>query len=178
MATPFQQYLLTILAQQPAQQSAPVPANTKTGPTTVAGSPTPFDPFQYFPTIMTGWGANNVAPIRRLSNVLNMAIFVLSNGGLDLNRLRSSNFVVDISKYPDVVLRGLIKYALQVHRLIYSNYGAPYKAVITDKLARVQALKNFLTTFQIPDGSINNFLGSKLGGGLKAIILTTLSLIK
>ncbi len=170
----FQQRILQILAQQ----AAPVAPNLKSGPTTVPGSPSAFDPFAYFPTIMTGWGTANVAPIRRLSNVLNTTLYVLSSGALDINRLRANNFVVDPSQYPDIVLRGIIKYSLQVYKTIYSNNTAPFKTPVNNKAARVQALKNFLTTFQIPDGGINAFLQTRIGGNLKLIILDTLDLIK
>lgn len=174
MYSPFQQHILHILAQQ----AAPAAPNLPSGPTTVPGSPSPFDPFTYFPTIITGWGSANVPPIRRLSNVLNTTLYVLSNGALDINRLRANNFVVDPSQYPDIVLRGIIKYSQQVHRNVYSNNTAPFKAPVNNKPARVQALKNFLTTFQIPDGGINSFLQTRIGGNLKLIILDTLDLIK
>ena len=178
MRTVFQQHILTILAQQSAQQAAPVPANTTTGPTTVAGSPTTFDPFQFFPTMTVGWGANNATPIRRLSNVLNNALYVLSNGGLDINRMRANNFMVDVSKYPDVVLRGVIRYIGQVYRFLFTNFGQAFTGPVQDKTHRIQVLKNVLITFQIPDGGINQFLNNKIGGNLKPIIIDTLSLIK
>lgn len=175
MYSPFQQRILYILAQQ---QAAPVAPNLKSGPTTVSGSPSPFDPFAYFPTMMVGWGAPNVEPIRRISNVLNNALYILSNGALDINRLRANNFVVDVSQYPDIVLRGIINYSLQVFKSVYSNNTIPFKAPITNKPQRIQALKNLLTTFQIPDGGINGLLQNRIGGNFKLIILDTLDNIK
>lgn len=175
MYSSFQRQILHILAQQQATPAAP---NTKSGPTSVAGSPTAFDPFAYYPTMITAWGSNNLTPIRQLSHILNIAIYVLSSGALDMNRLRGNNFNIDTSQYPDIVLRGMLNYALQVYRTVYSNFTAPFTAPLKDKAQRVQKLHNLLTTFQIPDGGINTFLNSKLGGNLKTFILDTLALIK
>lgn len=195
MKSPFQYRILTILAQQtgpipvtqgPVTTPGPIttpgpttPANATSGPTTVPGSPTNFDPFQFFPTMTLAWGSKNVVPIRHLCYILNYGIFILSNGALDINRLRGSNFVIDPSQYSDPILRGLVKYVQQCNRIIFTNYTAPFKIALTeaDKKQRVQMLKNFLNTFQIPDGGINAFLTTKIGGNLKAILLDTLSQI-
>jgi hypothetical protein len=108
-----------------------------------------------------------------------MSIYVLSNGGLDVNRLRGNNFIADPSQYSDPILRGLVKWSQQCYRLVFTNSTAPFKSALTltDKKQRVQSLKNFLNTFQIPDGGINSFLTTKISGNLKMILLDTLSQI-
>ena len=168
--------VLILLAQQAA--TTPVPPNTTAGPQTISGNPTNFDPYSYYPTIMTGWGTNNVSWIRQLSNTLNQAIFVLSNGQLDLNKLRGTNFVVDVSKYPDRVLRSIVQFTLQVYRFIFTNLTGPFKTAVNNKVQIIQTLKGFLSTYQIPDGGINPFLSNRIGGPFKTVVINTLTQIK
>jgi len=169
--------IIKLLAQQlPATTPA---SNTKAGPTTVPGSPTAFDPYSYFPTLTTGWGSNNVAPIRQLTNTLNWAIYILTSGQLDMNKLRATNFVVDVSKYPDTIARIVIKIALLSFKMIYNN-GAAYQQVLAPevKTQRLQILKNAIASLQLPDGGVNALLTTKIGGNIKQVILDTLQQIK
>lgn len=137
----------------------------------VPGAPSPFDPYTFYPALTTAWGANNIAPIRQLSNALNWTLFILSVGGLDLNKLRATNFVVDTSKYPDRILTIVVKIAIQIFRLIY-NVRTP----IQDKEQRIQILKNVV--MGLPDGSTNTYINSKIGGNPKTVLLNIIAQIK
>jgi len=170
--------LLEAVAQTyPGTTPAP---NTQAGPAYVAGAPYAYDPYSYYPTMTLGWGIANVNWIRRLSNIINNAIYFLSQGQLDLNKIRMVNFVVDVSKYPDRVLTAVVKFALQVYRMIYTHQTADFKTALLpeDKTAVVTQLKNFLPYFQIPDGPINVALVNKIGGNLKQVLFDTLTQIR
>jgi hypothetical protein len=159
--------------------TAPAP-NTQAGPAYVAGAPYAFDPYSYYPTITLGWGTANTTWIRKLCDTINNAIYFLSQGQLDLNKIRMVNFVVDISKYPDRILTAVVKFALQVYRMILTHQMAPFAAALStdDKKEVVAQLKSFLTYFQIPDGSVNAALVNKIGGNLKQVLFDTLTQIR
>lgn len=174
MNTKFRRQLLQILAQTTTITQSAAP-NVTTGPITVPGSPTPFDPYSYYISMMIGWDAKNISLIRQLANTINWSLYILSNGDIDLGKLRALNFTIDTSKYSDRILLILLKFAIQMFRVIYTNSGAPFKSTITDRDKRVQLLKNALTN--LPDGSINNFLNQKIGGNPKIVLLNIISQI-
>jgi len=172
MSAKFSQ-ILKVIAQQTTQTTT-TPTEQQT--VVVPGNPTTFDPYAYWPDIITGWGSQNTNIIKQLSNIVNWCIFILSNGQLDMNKLRGSNFSVDPSKYPDRYLIMFVKLAMQFYRLIYTNLGAAYAVVIQNAPQRLQILKQALTPF--PDGSINTQLANKVGGSPKTLILNLLNQIK
>jgi hypothetical protein len=149
-------------------------------PPTVSGDPTAANVTSLFPQFTIGWGSNNSIYIQGIINVLNYSIYALSNGALDFNKLRTQNFSFDDSKFPDPILRAIINLTHAVYSKILTHGGQTFKAALTaeEKKDIIDLLKQNVSTSAIPDGGINNYLNSKIGGSLKSTLNNYLSNIK
>ncbi len=161
-------------------QAAQPPANTTTGPATVSGSPTKCDILVYFPSLIKAWGSNNLSFIQSLVDNLNEGIFILSQGQIDFNKLRVQQFNVDVSKYPDRVLMDIVKFSQMVYKILLTDAGKEFPAQLSPEMkkTKITQLSGALGTSGIPDGMINQFLGTKIGGNLKSMITNDLSNIR
>lgn len=155
-------------------------AATKAPTPTISGRPTQVIVSSLFPSVITGWGANNLAYIQGIVNALNNALFYLSNGELDFNKLRLVSFQSDPSGIPDQYLLAVVRFAKTIFDTMLMNGANIFKAPITpqDKGARILRLETALSSSNIPDGSINPQLTTHIGGNLKTILTNTLHNIK
>jgi len=162
-------------------QAGQIPANTTAGPTTVSGSPTKCDVITYFPGVIKAWGPGNLHFIQKIVDVLNEGIYVLSHGQMDFNTLRISQFNAGTTKYPDRVQTNIIKFSKEIYNYLLTDLGKPFAAdelVPETKKTKIAHLAGALSTSGIPDSGINQFLQTKIGGSLKALILSQLNNIK
>lgn len=161
-------------------QAGQPPANETTGPTTVSGSPTKCDILVYFPSLIKAWGSNNLTFIQGLVDSLNEGIFVLSQGQVDFNKLRAQQFNVDAGKYPDRVLKNIVKFSQSVYNSLLTEGGKEFSEALTPeaKKSKITQLNGALGTSGIPDGVINQFLSTRVGGNLKSMITNDLSNIR
>jgi hypothetical protein len=157
-------------------QATPV----ETGPATVPGSPSKCDVVSYFGSVIKGWQNQNVSFIQEIIDDLNESIYVLSQGQIDFNKLRVQSFNVDAGKYPDRILKNIVKFSQQVYSLLLTDQGKDFAAPLTPETRelKINQLTSNLGTVGIPDGSINQFLFSKIGGNLKTKLMTNLKNIK
>lgn len=168
------------LLKKVAQAAETTNNNETTGPTTVSGSPTDCSVVSYFPTSSETWGANNLTFIQQIINDLNDGIYVLSQGQLDFNKLRAQAFNVDVSKYPDRILKNIIIFSKLVYNVMLTDNGSNFANQLTPEIKKqkISQLTGALSNGGIPDGGINQFLTTKIGGNLKSLITNNLSNIK
>jgi hypothetical protein len=163
----------------PAAPSSPASTATSTTPTVVSGSPRPFDPATVSPTLVLGWGANNLNFIRQLVNALNQAIYITSNGKLDFARLYDQSFGIDTSAYTPLV-SALANLGKLVFRRMIKNNGYDFAAPVptANRMQTVSILTNQIQSPAIPDGAINATLYSKVGGNIRTVLLDIVRQIK
>lgn len=172
MSTKSRIKLLEKIAQAAEQQES--------GTNTVSGSPTTADVVALFPQSSIAWGANNIKHLQDIINVLNQSIYILSQGQVDFNRLRTQSFNVDESKFPDTILKAIISLARTIYNKLLTNNGQIFKKELTpeEKQEIIDLLKQNISISSIPDGGINKFLTTKIGGNFKTVIINLLSNIK
>lgn len=158
-----------------------MPANNTTTPPTnavVVGTPSPVT-VSMFPTANLGWGANNISHIQKIINTLNVAMFQLSNGRIDFDKLKQQNFNIDVSAYV-AALKGMVGLSKLIYQSVLTNNGAQFKAALTPEQKKniIDGIKGNTTFGTIPDGGITPVLPNKIGGNFKSIILNALANIK
>jgi hypothetical protein len=161
-----------------AQQAATT-APAITGPTSVPGSPSSVPINTFFPSVSIAWGANNIDKIGNIVNILNQAIFVLSNGQMDFNTLRVAYFNVDLSKYPDQTLRAIIALSQVIYTRMLSNRGQPFRQALSPIIRQqtIMLIERSLNVSSIPAGGINQYLQTKVGN-FKEVMGSILATIK
>ena len=176
MSSKFRLKLLQKIAQVAEQGST----TETTGTPTVSGSPTDCSIVSYFQSAPKAWGANNLNYMQSIVNYLNNGIYVLSQGQMDFNNLRVQNFNVDTSKYPDRVLKNIVIFSKLVYNVMLTDNGKDFAVQLTPetKGQKLKQLNGAVTTGGIPDGVINQFLSTKIGGNLKDLLVSNLSNIK
>jgi hypothetical protein len=171
--------LFRLAQAAPAAPTTPAASAAQTTPTTVSGSPRPFDPASVSPTLVLGWGANNLNFIRRLVSILSQAIFIASNGKLDYSRLYDQSFGIDASAYSPLV-GALAEIGKLVFRTMIKNNGYDFTAVLptANRTRVVNMLTAKIQAPAIPDGAINPTLYGKIGGNLRTVLLDIVRQIK
>jgi hypothetical protein len=158
-----------------AVQTAPQLHN----PVSVPGSPPAFIVSSRAPTTHIGWGTENLAPIQRLVNLLNQALYILSEGKLNFTLLFDAHFLTDLSEYSYLVMF-LNSLGSFIYRQLLTHLGHKFTEEISSE--QKQAIVNrMLTMLQNPsllDGPINKFLYGKIGGDLKTLLENAIRLIK
>jgi len=146
----------------------------------VAGSPTSFTATNAYPTIIQGFGANNISWINGLSNVLNDALYYTSNGQIDLNWMKSNNFNAGSSQVPSEDLKKIIAFCKAVYNYLYTNLGQNFTHLLPKDqiLEKVKILTNNQSLINLPTVTNNGQLRTKIGGNLKTIIQNYLLQIK
>ena len=171
--------LLRLAQAAPAAPATPAANAAQTTPTAVPGSPRPFDPASVSPTMVLGWGANNLNFIRQLVNVLNQAIFITSNGKLDFARLYDQSFGIDTSAYTPLV-SALANLGKLIFRRMIKNNGYDFVAAVptANRTQTISVLTSQIQSPAIPDGAINSTLYGKVGGNLRTVLLDIVRQIK
>lgn len=146
---------------------------------TIAGSPRSVDINSFPNQINLGWGINNVPLIQRLVDLLNNALFYLSSGEIDFNKMKQQNFIIDQSKYYSN-LKYIVLFSKSVYNNILSNMGAKFTVALSadEKQNIIDNLKGDTTFVSISDSGLNSVLPTKIGGNFKSIALQILSNIK
>lgn len=146
------------------------------GVQTLSGSPSAVD----ISNAVLGFGTNNMSLIQNIVNDLNWAIYVLSAGQLDFNKLKQQYFFFSNTNIPDQTLLIIVRYA----KLIYTNLltlsggNTRFNQELdqTEKIKRIDLLLYSVRVppTAIPDGGINNLLQTKIGGVLKTNLINNL----
>jgi hypothetical protein len=166
----------------PATPATTTPQGTSTAPLT--GSPSPLDVSAWFPTVVRGWGAENVPKIQQLVNILNWAIYALSAQQMDFNYFRQLQFQIVPTQIPDRILLSIARVAQLAYVYILTNGGgiALFPGALTpqQKANRISLITRALNAAGtlIPDGGINAALQSHIGGNLKEVLFSVLATIK
>lgn len=149
-------------------------------PTTISGTPSGINVSSLFPSIITAWSTDNLESIQDIVDTLNQAIFILSAGQLDFNKLRVQQFNVDTSKYPDRILKNTVKFTIVVYNNMLTNNGAAFSKELTaeERKIIIGKIKGSLQADEMPDGGISQELVNKIGGNLKTKISSSLDMIK
>jgi len=158
----------------PAATTTPTTTTTTTPATSVPGAPTDVPVDVYFPTFTWAWGPNFKPATNQLINILNWSMFILSQGQLSFDQLRQQNFNVDISKYPDPFLMGIIMFAKNVYYYLLNN-GTPFKTQVQNKDQIIDYLsRDIASNTKVPDSLSATFpqsyLQTKIGNPKPAII--------
>jgi hypothetical protein len=150
------------------------------GPTTIAGNPSSFQVITLYPSIIKGWGSENLNNIQQLVTDLNQALYVMSEAQLDLNDLRVSTFNVDSSKYPSSAVMALVRLSQLIYSKMLTNGGQVFKTGLTpeDKRGRLTQIINYINSSNLGSTTKNQFLQSRIGGNLKEKLLSIVQAIK
>lgn len=156
---------------------AQVTQTKQPGPTSVAGNPMAVDVVSLFTDVPKVWGFNNISKIQQIINIINQAIYVLSDAQIDFNQLRLAYFNIDTSKYSNIVLQAIIRLASVIYMQMLTDKTKQRTQPLSsqEKQQIIAHISQSLNVSAIPDGSINNFLQTKVGNFkevLKGILFT------
>lgn len=170
--------ILTKMAQATPPPNLPSEEVSKTK--TVSGAPSYFDIVQYYPTIITAFGSQNMNWITRLINVVNQALFYTSDGQIQFKWMENNNFNFGIDSAPSPDLKNLMGFSKQIHDNIFLNNGSKHEKQLTSEeiSKKVQNLKSSSFLSNLSQTSPMGQLKSKLGGDAKTLIKDILLQIK
>jgi hypothetical protein len=170
--------ILTKLAQAAAPANLPTENVTETK--TVSGAPAQFNIIEYYPTVITAFGSQNMNWITKLVDVVNQALFYTSDGQIQFKWMQNNSFNFGTDGVPSVDLKNLMGFAKQIHSNIFTNGGnkdeQPLKPEEIAK--RISTLKASSFLSSLSQSSPMGQLQSKLGGNVKTIINDILLQIK
>jgi hypothetical protein len=170
--------ILERLAQAvpPANLPSEEVAKTKT----VSGSPSYFDITQYYPTVITAFGSQNMSWIIKLIDVINQALFYTSDGQVQLKWLQNNSFNFGMDGVPSADLKNLMGFSKQIRNNIFTNNGVKYEQSLTHEeiVKKVQTLKYSSFLSSLSQSNPMGQLQSKLGGNVKTLITDILLQIK
>jgi hypothetical protein len=158
----------------------PLPTEEITETETVSGSPPSFVASDQYPGIMIGFTARNANIINKLSDDLNQALYITSNGKVHLPWMRSVNFNFGIDGTPSVDLKNLMGFAKQLYSQVYTNNGAADKRELNaEEIAkRIAPLKSSGFMSSLSTSNPIGQLTAKIGGNIKTLINNYLLQIK
>lgn len=170
--------ILSKMAQLEPPSNLPTEEVTETK--TVSGSPSYFDIVQYYPTIITAFGSQNMNWITKLVNVVNQALFYTSDGQIQFKWMENASYNFGTDSVPSVDLKNLMGFSKQIYSNLFTTNGAEYKRALTpEEIAnKVQTLKSSSHLSNLSQSSPMGQLRSKLGGDVKTLINDILLQIK
>lgn len=147
---------------------------------TVSGSPPFFTASDWYPGIIIGFQAKNVPIINGLSNLLNTALFYMSNGQVHLPFLRQQNFIFSTDQYPDHNLRNLANFSKLIYQQIFTNMGVPYQQPLSPQqiAEKIALLRNSQFISNLSATNPTSQLATKISGNLRELITNYLLRIK
>lgn len=165
-----------------AQTATPsnLPSDGVTQTKTVSGSPSYFDIVQYYPTIITGFGSQNMSWITKLIDAVNQALFYTSDGQIQFKWMQDNSFNFGIDSTPSVDLKNLMGFAKQIHSNIFTNNGSKYERSLTPEeiSKKIQNLKSSSFLSNLSQSNPMGQLQAKLGENVKTLIIDILTQIK
>lgn len=146
----------------------------------VSGSPRSFNISTKYPTTTLGLSAKNIAPLVKVGDLLNNALYYLSDGKKDLEWMKSVNFNFDTSGAFSVDLKNVMLFCKLLYHNLMTNLGVDFKEPLpTDEIAnRVRILSTSQPLTNLSSSNLSGQLSSKIGGNLKTLILQALTQIK
>lgn len=147
---------------------------------TVSGAPSYFDIVQYYPTIITAFGSQNMNWITKLVDVLNQALFYTSDGKIQLKWMQNNSFNFGVDSAPSPDLKNLMGFSKQIYSNLFTNNGSKYeKQLTTEEISKkIQTLKSSSFLSNLSQSNPMGQLQSKLGGNIKTLINDILLQIK
>lgn len=147
---------------------------------TVSGAPPYFDIVQYYPTIITAFGSQNMNWITKLIDVVNQALFYTSDGKIQFKWMENNNFNFGIDSAPSPDLKNLMGFSKQIRDNIFTTNGAKHERKLTSEeiAKKIQILKSSSFLSNLSQTSSMGQLKSKLGGDAKTLIKDILLQIK
>jgi len=140
---------------------------------TVTGSPQSFNLLEHYPKLNTIHSPYNLAILNNLVDLLNMSIYILSEGRIDLLKFKQSNFL-----YSETQTESL-KELLGITKLVFINLIAiSNKLESKDIHDRIKLIKSSKFYSNLSSSTINAFLITKIGGNLKQLITNYLDKLK
>lgn len=170
--------ILSKMAQMEAPSNLPTEEVTKTK--TVSGSPSYFDIVQYYPTIITAFGSQNMNWITKLIDVVNQGLFYTSGGQVQFKLLENNNYNFGTDSIPSVDLKNLLGFSKQIYSNLFTSNGTDYvKQLTAEEIAKkIQTLKSSSYLSNLSQSNPMGQLQSKLGGNIKTLINDILLQIK
>lgn len=170
--------ILSKFAQMEAPENLPTEEVTQTK--TVSGTPSHFDIVQYYPTIITAFGFQNMNWITKLVDVVNQALFYTSDGKIQFKWMENNSFNFSSDGVPSTDLRNLMGFTKQIHDNLFTNNGAEYKQALNSEeiKKKIQTLKSSSFLSNLSQSNPMGQLKSKLGGDVKTLINDILLQIK
>lgn len=174
----LRQRILNKLAQMEAPDNLPSEEVSKTK--TVSGSPSYFDITQYYPTVITGFGSQNMSWLTKLIDVINQSLFYTSDGQIQFKWMQNNSFNFTTDGVPSVDLKNLMGFSQQIYHIIFTNNGEQYTQQLKpEEIAKkIQALKSSSFLSNLSQSNPMGQLQSKLGDNVKTLINDILLQIK
>lgn len=146
----------------------------------VSGSPRNFNIATVYPTTTLGLSSKNIPALVKIGNLLNNALYYLSNGEKDLQWMKSINFNADTSGAMSVDLKNIILFCNLLYHNLMTNLGVDFKQQLSeDEITnRVRLLSTSQPLTSLSSINATSQLNSKIGGNLKTLILEALTQIK
>ncbi len=146
----------------------------------VSGSPIDFDITTKYPTTILGLTAKNIAPLNKVGDLLNNALYYLSDGEKDLEWMKSVNFNFDTSAAFSIDLKNVMIFSKLLYHNLMTNLGVDFKEQLpANEIAnRVRILSTSQPLTSLSSSNLSGQLSSKIGGNLKTLILQALTQIK
>lgn len=170
--------ILSKFAQMEAPENLPTEEVAKTK--TVSGSPSHFNIVQYYPTIITAFGSQNMNWITKLIDVVNQGLFYTSDGQIQLKWMENNSFNFGTDNVPSVDLKNLMGFSKQIYSHIFTNNGSEYERALTPEeiSKKIQVLKSSSFLSNLSQSNPMGQLKSKLGSDIKTLINDILLQIK
>jgi len=145
----------------------------------VSGSPRSFNIVSLYPTTVLGLTSKNISPLTKLADLLNNALYYLSDGEKDLEWMRTVNFSFDAS-IASGDLKNVMLFCKLFHTNLLTNLGADFTEALpaTEIANRIRILSTSAPLINLSSTSITGQLNLKIGGNLKSLITQTLTQIK
>ena len=171
----FRKRVLSKLSQNIDNLSATEVSKNKS----VSGSPTSFIATNYYPNIITWFTDRNVPIINSLTDILNQALYYLSDGKIQLSLLYSNGFSYPTDNIISMDLKNIIGFIKQLYNEIYINNGSKNIVKLSpDQISNKIKLLQSNQYLNNLSSNISGQLSSKIGGNLKTIINNYLYSIK
>lgn len=170
--------VLNKIAQMEPPSNLPTEEVTETK--TVSGSPSYFDIVQYYPTIITAFGSQNMSWITKLVDVVNQGLFYTSDGQIQFKWMENNSYNFGTDSVPSVDLKNLMGFSKQIYSNLFTNNGVEYERQLTvEEIAKkIQALKSSSYLSSLSQSNPMGQLQSKLGTNIKTLINDILLQIK
>lgn len=145
----------------------------------VTTSPPDFSVISYYNTIVVGFGSQNAAIINKLFDLINSALFYISNGKYDLQWMKSQNFNFGTSAISLPELRNLMNFTKIIFYYLLNN-GQQFKNKLTNEAIqyRVDKVLSSNELKSLPTNLTSKKVQEKIGGSLKTMINNYLTLVR